>query len=176
MIIAYLVLVAIAITLYALFFRLKKDWLEKAGIAAGLVATILAVIAIQTADSTSGAYVTYVNGVRTSAGLLKVSSAFALFLIFGAISMGLTRGIGYLIGRDRAPAEKHQPKVWVLVLSIIGLIFGPSFLQAGFMSLAKDTSADWRNILVIVLGFVIFGASIWGIVDYSRKKKGTTRQ
>lgn len=176
MIIAYLVLVAIAITLYALFFRLETDWLEKAGIVSGVIATIIAVIALQTVDNSSGGYVTYVNGVRTSAGLLKVSSAFALFLIFGAISMGLTRGIGYWIGHRRDFDEKQEPKVWVLVLSIIGLIFGPSFLQAGFMNLAKDTSADWRNTLVIVLGFVIFGASIWGIVDYSRKKKRSNQR
>ncbi len=176
MIVAYLILIAVAITFYALFFRLEKDWLEKAGIITGAIATILALIAVGTADSSSGAYVTYINGVRASAGFVKASSYFALFLVFGAISIGLTRGIGYLIGRQRDPGEKGEPKVWILVLSIIGAIFAPNFIQAGIMGIVKASGAGWRSILVVVLGIVILGASIWGIVDYSRKKKRQTNR
>ena len=47
MIPAYLILISIAITFYTFFFRLEHDWLEKAGLIAGVVATVVAVIAIK---------------------------------------------------------------------------------------------------------------------------------
>lgn len=176
MIFAYLILIAIAITFYAFFFRLEKDWLEKVGVIVGVVATVVAVIAMQTSDSTSGAYVTYINGVRASAGYIKASGYIVFPLLFGGISIGLTRGIGYLIGYRRDPSERHEPKVWVLVLSIIGVIFSSSFLQAGVSRIADAPSANWRSIFVVALGIVILGASIWGIVSYIIKKKRQANQ
>ena len=176
MIPAYLILIAIAITFYAFFFRLEHDWLEKAGVIAGVVATVIAVIAMLSSNSTSGTYVTYINGVRASAGYLKASNFFVFLLLFGGISIGLTRGIGYMIGHRRNTDERHEPKVWVLVLSIIGVIFSSSLLQAGVSSLADSSIAQWRSILVVVSGIVIFVASIWGIVSYIIKKKRQANQ
>jgi hypothetical protein len=176
MIPAYFILIAITITFYAFFFRLEHDWLEKAGVIAGVVATVVAVIAMLTANSTSGAYVTYVNGVRASAGYIKASGFIVFPLLFGGISIGLTRGIGYLIGHRRDADERQEPKVWVLVLSIIGVIFSVSFLQAGVSTITDASIAQWRRILVVVLGVVIFVTSIWGIVSYIIKKKRQANQ
>ena len=176
MIPAYLILIAIAITFYAFFFRLEHDWLEKAGVIAGVVATVIAVIAMQTTSSNSGAYVTYINGVRASSGFIKASGFIVFPLLFGGISIGLTRGIGYIIGHRRDPDERREPKVWVLVLSIIGVIFSASFLQAGVSTITDASIAQWRNVLIVALGVVLFIASIWGIVSYIIKKKRQANQ
>ena len=176
MIPAYLILIAIAITFYAFFFRLEHDWLEKAGIIAGVVATVVAVIAMLSSNPISGSYVTYINGVRASSGFIKASGFIVFPLLFGGISIGLTRGIGYIIGHRRDPDERREPKVWVLVLSIIGVIFSASFLQAGVSTITDASIAQWRNVLIVVLGVVIFVASIWGIVSYVIKKKRQANQ
>ena len=176
MIPAYLILIAIAITFYAFFFRLEHDWLEKAGVIAGVVATVIAVIAMQTTSSNSGAYVSYINGVRASSGFIKASGFIVFPLLFGGISIGLTRGIGYLIGHRRDADERLEPKVWVLVLSIVGVIFSVSFLQAGVSTITDTSIAQWRKVLIVVLGVVIFVASIWGIVSYVIKKKRQANQ
>ena len=176
MIPAYLILIAIAITFYAFFFRLEHDWLEKAGIIAGVVATVVAVIAMLSSNPTSGSYVTYINGVRASSGFIKASGFIVFPLLFGGISIGLTRGIGYLIGHRRDADERREPKVWGLVLSIIGVIFSVSFLQAGVSTITDASIAQWRRIIVVVLGVVLLFASIWGIVSYIIKKKRQANQ
>lgn len=173
MITVYLILILITSILYAIYWRIEKDAFVIAAVVVGIAATIVAMVATFTSDSSSGAYIHYVNGVRVSSGFMNASSFFPMLLIFGGISIGLTSGIGYFIGHKRDSFEKQQPKVWKLILSIIGLQFGGTLLLTGIAQISDIKALDFRNFLVIALGIAILGLSIWGIIGFIIKKKRT---
>lgn len=175
MTVAYIVLFILAVILYAIHYSTKNDTSDIAGTIAGLIATIIAVIAINTHGSSKGMYVTYVNGVRVSSGVMIVVNYIAFFMIFGAVSIGGSRGIGWIIGHPRNNGRKASKSkglnVIKLIASIIGIPFSSAFISASVSGFTRASQFMVANILSLVAGIVIMALSIWGIISFINWRK-----
>lgn len=173
----YFVLTLVAAVMQTVNYRKMNDVGGRGIIvcAAATIAALIAFMSLDSGDSASGGFIYYVNGVRTGAGIVQVGLVIFFAFMSFVVSYGISVGLGYLFGHWRSADEKAKAKVWVLILSILGVQFGGGLLRAGISRIADISTPGWRHILVVVLGVAILGWSIWGIISFIKKRK-TNRQ